>query len=214
MKKSLYSLSVQALFVFFLFQKISHPPEKILHTGDGDAVAQSPVPGGVRGSRKIRPAIGKTLEALAFQRCQAADEMGRVCRMEDQIGGVLVLSGALGAGGLILSKTVCPLAGVYSVLHDKGGVVAACTIGGGDGRGSFVGAGASAVQSVVLENQRFMAPCLRPKGGGLVVSAVYPLPSLAVEAKNAGTFPAQIDGFFSLIYVGEHPAWSSRASFS
>ena len=28
MKKSLYSLSVQALFVFFLFQKISHPPEK------------------------------------------------------------------------------------------------------------------------------------------------------------------------------------------
>ncbi len=76
--------------------------------------------------------------------------------MEDQIGSVLVLSGALRAGDLILSKTVCPLAGVYSVLHDKGGIIAACAIGGGDGGGGFVRASASAVQSVVLKNQRLM----------------------------------------------------------
>lgn len=43
-------------------------PHDELHTGDGHAVAQRPIPGGVRGVGESRPAIREPLEPLTLQR--------------------------------------------------------------------------------------------------------------------------------------------------
>lgn len=64
-------------------------------------VSQDSVPGGIRGSRYIRPDIGKPLEPLAFQRCQPPYELGQFrgaflsdcpcgglpCRLTDKVSG-------------------------------------------------------------------------------------------------------------------------------
>lgn len=167
-----------------ILQKKGDPSQKIFHARDRDTVAQSFVPGRIGGPRYFRPAIGKPLEALTFQGRQAADVPGRVCGMNDQVGGLFVLSGDLGAGDLIFPETVRFLAGVDPALHHKGAVVSACPVGGGDGGGGFVGAGTAAVQAVVFKYERLMPPCLRPEGGGLVIGATHPLSSLVVKAEN------------------------------
>ena len=51
------------------------PLQDILHAGDGNAVAQRPVPGGIRRAFNVRPAVREALEPLAFQRRQPADEL-------------------------------------------------------------------------------------------------------------------------------------------
>ena len=96
-----------------------------LHAGNGDAVAKRLVAGAVGGIRDIRPPIGEPLEPFAFERSQSANETGAlhdafvladelvvhalvVCepdgahcllvgRLTDEVGRVLMLTGALGA---------------------------------------------------------------------------------------------------------------------
>ena len=85
----------------------------ILHTGYGHAVPKGFVPGGVRGTGKIRPAGRKALERLTFLWGEPPDEEGRWCVtawLADQVCGVLPLAGALGGGGIVLPEFVHPLA--------------------------------------------------------------------------------------------------------
>ena len=91
-------------------QKKGDPPEKILHAGDRDTVAQRLVSGGIGGSGYLRPAIGEALEPFAFQGRQTPDEPGRVCGTEDQVVGILLLVRALGAGDRISPE------GIYLLL--------------------------------------------------------------------------------------------------
>ena len=116
------------------------PPHDILHAGDGNAVAQRFVAGGVGGSRQVRPKIWKPLEALAFQRSQPANEQRHVhhqlvlphiltvgpfavtagqrpnrfliCWLTDQICGILLLAGALGGCNIAAFEYIHLLSGV------------------------------------------------------------------------------------------------------
>ena len=80
-------------------QRSGNARHDVFHAGNGDAVAQGLIPGGVRCAGDVRPAVRKALEPLAFQRRQAPDEPGRrfffLCLLNDQVGGVLLLAGAL-----------------------------------------------------------------------------------------------------------------------
>ena len=85
----------------------------ILHAGDGHAVAQGLIAGGVRGAGQVCPAVRVALQALTFQRGEPPDEEDRRCvtaRLADQVCGVLLLAGALGGGGIVLPEFVHPLA--------------------------------------------------------------------------------------------------------
>lgn len=63
------------------------------------------------------------------------------------------------------------------------------------------GAGASAVQSVILEHQRLMSPHLCPKGGGPVIGAAHPLPSLVIEAEDTRPFAARFKGGGTVLLI-------------
>ena len=90
----------------------------ILHAGDGHAVAQGLIAGGVRGAGQVCPAVRVALQALTFQRGEPPDEEDRRCvtaRLADQVCGVLLLAGALGGGDAVLSELIHPLAAEYRV---------------------------------------------------------------------------------------------------
>jgi len=115
-----------------------------LNAGDRHAVAQRFIPCAVGCIRDIRPAIGEALEPFALQRRQAADEAGAfhdafiladelivdalvvavadgahrllIGRLADEIGGILVLPCALGAGNLIILENIHTLSGKDCVM--------------------------------------------------------------------------------------------------
>lgn len=61
----------------------------------------------------VRPAIRKALQTLTLQRSQAANEIGiGFCLLANEIGGVLVLAGALRADHTILTEIIHTLATV------------------------------------------------------------------------------------------------------
>lgn len=76
-------------------------------------VAQRFISGAVRSIRDVRPAIRKALQTLTLQRSQAANEIGiGFCLLANEIGGVLVLAGALRADHTILTEIIHTLATV------------------------------------------------------------------------------------------------------
>ena len=91
-------------------------PHDELHTGDGHAVAQRPIPGGVRGVGESRPAIRETLEAFAFQRRQAADQSAAICLLTYQVCGIFILSGAFCRGHIVIVKYVYTLSGIKNAV--------------------------------------------------------------------------------------------------
>ena len=125
-------------------QRQGHATQNVFHTGDGYRIAQRLVPGGIGRAGNIRPAVREALEPFTFQRGQAADEkssffytllsahmlvVGIVLiaagqragdLMVDEVGGVLVLSGALGAGHAVALEDVHPLAAEYRMAVSGG----------------------------------------------------------------------------------------------
>ena len=89
------------------------PPHNELHTGYRHTVAQRFISGAVRSIRDVRPAIRKALQTLTLQRSQTTNEIGiGFCLLADEIGGILVLAGALRADHTILTEIIHTLATV------------------------------------------------------------------------------------------------------
>lgn len=89
------------------------PPHDELHTGDRHTVAQRFITGAVRSTGDICPAIRKALQALTLQRSQTTNEIGiGFCLLADEIGGILVLAGALRADYAVLTEIIHTLAAV------------------------------------------------------------------------------------------------------
>ena len=89
------------------------PTHDELHTGDRHTVAQRFISGRVRCTGDICPSIRKALQALTLQRCQASDEIGIGFRLlANEIGGVLMLAGALCADYAVLTEIIHTLAAV------------------------------------------------------------------------------------------------------
>lgn len=89
------------------------PTHDELHTGDRHAVTQRFIPRAVRSTRDICPAIRETLQTFTLQRSQASDEIGiGFCLLANEIGGILVLTGALRADYTVLTEVIYTLAAV------------------------------------------------------------------------------------------------------
>lgn len=89
------------------------PPHNELHTGYRHTVAQRFISGAIRSIGDICPAIRKALQTFTLQRSQAANEIGiGFCLLANEIGGVLVLAGALRADHTILTEIIHTLATV------------------------------------------------------------------------------------------------------
>lgn len=94
-------------------KRCGDPTHNELYTGYRHAVAQRFISGAVRSTGDICPAIGKALQALTLQRSQATNEIGiGFCFLADEIGGILVLAGALRADHTILTEIIHTLATV------------------------------------------------------------------------------------------------------
>lgn len=90
-----------------------NPTHDELHTGYRHTVAQRFISGRVRCTGDICPSIRKALQALTLQRCQASDEIGIGFRLlANEIGGVLMLAGALCADYAVLTEIIHTLAAV------------------------------------------------------------------------------------------------------
>ena len=90
-----------------------NPTHDELHTGYRHTVAQRFISGAVRSIRDVRPAIRKALQALTLQRSQTTDKIGiGFCLLANEIGGILVLTGALRADNTILTEVIHTLAAV------------------------------------------------------------------------------------------------------
>ena len=93
------------------------PTHDELHTGDRHTVAQRFISGAVRSTGDICPAIRKALQALTLQWSQTANEIGiGFCLLANEIGGVLMLAGALRADYAVLTKIIYTLAAVDRVM--------------------------------------------------------------------------------------------------
>ena len=93
------------------------PTHDELHTGYRHAVAQRFISGAVRSTGYICPAIRKALQALTLQRSQTTDKIGiGFCLLANEIGGILVLTGALRADNTILTEVIHTLAAVDCVM--------------------------------------------------------------------------------------------------
>lgn len=89
------------------------PSHDKLYAGYRYAVAQRFITGAVRSTGDICPAIRKALQALTLQRSQTTNEIGiGFCLLTDEIGGILVLAGALRADHTILTEIIHTLATV------------------------------------------------------------------------------------------------------
>src|SRR5574344_2557286 len=77
------------------------------YTRNGNAVAQCLIAGTIRSGCDVRPAIREALQPLTLQWGQSADEtLPHGIRLTDEVGGILVLPHALGAGHVLLHKLV------------------------------------------------------------------------------------------------------------
>lgn len=89
------------------------PSHDKLYAGYRYTVAQCFISGAVRSIGDICPAIRKALQTFTLQRSQAANEIGiGFCLLANEIGGVLVLAGALRADHTILTEIIHTLATV------------------------------------------------------------------------------------------------------
>ncbi len=123
-------------------------PHDILYTWHRDAIAQRLVAGGVGGPRQVRPSVREALEPLAFQRREPSNEKRSIYdqlvlphilavgpfpvaagerahrllirRLADQIGGIFVLTGALGGSNFIVLEHIYPLAGEDRMMVCRG----------------------------------------------------------------------------------------------
>ena len=94
-----------------MFMAPSQVSENKFKARHSDDVAQCPVTGRICCSRDRCPVIREPLESLTLQRGQPPDQQRTVLlsRLEYQIGGILMLSGALGGSHVIECKFVDPL---------------------------------------------------------------------------------------------------------
>ena len=89
------------------------PSHDKLYAGYRHTVAQRFITGTVRSTGYIRPAIRKALQTFTLQRSQAANEIGIGFRLlANEIGGVLMLAGALCADYAVLTEIIHTLAAV------------------------------------------------------------------------------------------------------
>ena len=111
--KKLCETEAKPLRQLYLPKSCGDPPHDELHTGDRHTVAQRFISGRVRCTGDICPSIRKALQALTLQRCQASDEIGISFRLlANEIGGVLMLAGALCADYAVLTEIIHTLAAV------------------------------------------------------------------------------------------------------
>ena len=96
------------------------PTHDELYAGYRYAVAQCFISGAVRSTGDLCPAIRKALQTFTLQRRQAADEIGiGFCLLTNEIGGILVLTGALRADNTILTEVIHTLAAVDCVMSGR-----------------------------------------------------------------------------------------------
>ena len=170
----------------------------ILYTGDGHAVAQGLIAGGVRGAGQVCPAGRKPLERLTFLWGEPPDEEGRryvMAWLVDQVCGVLPLAGALGGGGIVLPEFVHPLAAengmpvrtgqcIGHILLDANAIAAVAGL-------PVDGVAADAHDRLRLEGQRQVVSAGARPGGEGGAHRVRPcVPAVhAVVLKNQGLVP-------------------------
>lgn len=89
------------------------PTHNELYTGYRHTVAQRFITGTVRSTGYICPAVREALQSFTLQRSKTTDEMGTgFCLLANEIGGILVLTGALGTCHIIMPKVIHTLAAV------------------------------------------------------------------------------------------------------
>ena len=130
--------SPPSMLCIFIFEICCNTLHNELHAGNGHTVPQGLVTGGIRSGWDVCPPIRKTLQPLALKGCQAANQVylvddafivadilvadslvirtnqgtdGILIGLHDQIGGILMLSGAFCADHMVFLKGIRPLSG-------------------------------------------------------------------------------------------------------